>query len=93
MAKGQFNPSMVNAIFKRDGGRCIYCGALAQEIDHVIPFEWGGKQIRSNGVCACIKCNRQKRDSPNDITFFTRAIFWLLQQEEDVTWMDDFVPK
>ena len=36
------------AIYERDGGKCVYCGAPAQEIDHVIPAVWGGKTKKLN---------------------------------------------
>ena len=85
----QFNPSMIKAIFERDGGMCIYCGAPAMQIDHVIPAIDGGKPTRSNGVCCCRKCNAYKRNHPQDIEMLTKAIFWLLQQGEDTSWMDN----
>jgi len=90
MAKAQFGSSMVRTIFERDKGICVYCGAPAQEIDHVIPIKDGGLPIRSNAVCVCKRCNCNKRDHPNDIDYLTRAIFWLLQQGEDTSWMDTF---
>jgi len=81
----QFPPSTVKAIFERDGGQCIYCGAPAQEIDHVVPKIMGGKAWRSNGVCACKNCNRKKQQHLED--FLTRGIFWLMQCGEDTSWM------
>jgi len=90
MPKGQFSPELVNKIFERDGGMCVYCGAPAQEIDHVIPNKDGGKPISSNGVCVCRHCNRKRKQNPDDIDYLTRAIFWLLQKGEDTLWMDNF---
>lgn len=88
MSESQFNPSMKRAIFERDDGLCIYCGSPAQQIDHVIPVRSGGKPIRSNGVCVCRKCNNWKRQHPFDNDMLTRAIFWLLQHNENINWMD-----
>lgn len=50
-------------IFKRDGGRCQYCGTSKElTIDHVIPRSKGGKSIWTNLVTACQKCNSRKSD-------------------------------
>ena len=77
-------------IFERDEGMCIYCGNPAQELDHVIPTKDGGRSIKNNLVCACRRCNMKKARHPNDSIWLTRAIFWLLEKGEDVSWMDDF---
>lgn len=54
-------------IFKRDGGKCQYCGSLKKlTIDHVIPKSKGGQSTWSNLVTACNKCNSQKGDSQLD---------------------------
>lgn len=90
MSKGQASPSLLRKIFERDNGVCVYCGNLAQEVDHVIPIRDGGKTISSNLVCACRSCNRRKKNHFGDPVWLTRAIFQLLQQEEDTSWMDSF---
>ena len=50
------------AVFARDGGRCQYCGATAENIDHVIPRSRGGQHVWENVVAACRPCNARKRD-------------------------------
>jgi 5-methylcytosine-specific restriction endonuclease McrA len=50
------------AIFARDGHRCQYCGASAENIDHVIPKSKGGRHAWDNVVAACRPCNTAKRD-------------------------------
>jgi 5-methylcytosine-specific restriction endonuclease McrA len=50
------------AVFARDGHRCQYCGALAENIDHVIPRSKGGPHAWDNVVAACRPCNSRKRD-------------------------------
>ncbi|MCA1690883.1 MAG: HNH endonuclease [Acidimicrobiales bacterium] len=50
------------AVFARDGGRCQYCGATAENIDHVIPRSRGGQHIWENVVAACKPCNTRKED-------------------------------
>ena len=50
------------AVFARDGGRCQYCGAAAESIDHVVPRAKGGTHTWENVVAACRPCNTAKRD-------------------------------
>lgn len=50
------------AVFARDGHRCQYCGASAENIDHVIPRSKGGLHSWDNVVAACRPCNTRKRD-------------------------------
>jgi 5-methylcytosine-specific restriction endonuclease McrA len=50
------------AIFARDGGRCVYCQAPAETIDHVHPRSKGGEHAWENVVAACAKCNHHKGD-------------------------------
>lgn len=50
------------AVFARDGHRCQYCGASAENIDHVIPKSKGGRHAWDNVVAACRPCNTRKRD-------------------------------
>lgn len=50
-------------IFKRDGGRCQYCGTSRDlTIDHVIPRSKGGKSTWTNLVTAYKTCNSKKSD-------------------------------
>jgi 5-methylcytosine-specific restriction endonuclease McrA len=50
------------AVFARDGHRCQYCGASAENIDHVIPRSKGGRHVWDNVVASCRPCNARKRD-------------------------------
>ena len=50
------------AVFARDGHRCQYCGAAAENIDHVIPRSRGGRHAWDNVVASCRPCNARKRD-------------------------------
>ena len=50
------------AVFVRDGHRCQYCNAPAENIDHVIPRSRGGSHTWENVVAACRPCNTRKRD-------------------------------
>jgi 5-methylcytosine-specific restriction endonuclease McrA len=50
------------AIFLRDNHRCQYCGAAAENIDHVVPRSRGGLHAWDNVVAACRPCNARKED-------------------------------
>jgi 5-methylcytosine-specific restriction endonuclease McrA len=50
------------AVFARDDYRCQYCGAGAENIDHVVPRSRGGQHIWENVVAACRPCNTRKED-------------------------------
>ena len=47
-------------IFSRSGGKCVYCGAKATEIDHIIPRAKGGTNSTHNLVASCRSCNKKK---------------------------------
>ncbi len=49
-------------IIKRDYHTCQYCGkkSLPMTVDHIIPKQLGGKDLWTNLICACIKCNNKK---------------------------------
>ena len=47
-------------IFNRSYGKCVYCGAKATEIDHVIPRSSGGTNSVHNLVASCKACNQMK---------------------------------
>ena len=50
------------AVFARDGHRCQYCGAAAENIDHVVPRSKGGLHTWENVVASCRPCNMRKED-------------------------------
>lgn len=50
------------AVFMRDEHRCQYCGATAENIDHVVPRSRGGTHSWDNVVAACRPCNARKED-------------------------------
>lgn len=63
---GKISKSLRFEILTRDGYRCRYCGATAQdsrlEVDHVIATYRGGSDDPSNLVTACQDCNAGKSD-------------------------------
>jgi 5-methylcytosine-specific restriction endonuclease McrA len=61
------------AIFARDGHRCQYCGAQAENIDHIIPRSRGGAHSWENVVAACRRCNTKKEDRlPEEVGYTLR---------------------
>ncbi len=50
------------SVFVRDGHRCQYCGAQAENIDHIIPRSRGGTHSWENVVACCRRCNTRKED-------------------------------
>lgn len=55
-------PLTRKAVFARDSGRCVYCGAAATSLDHVVPKSRGGTHTWDNVVSACGRCNHVKAD-------------------------------
>jgi 5-methylcytosine-specific restriction endonuclease McrA len=54
---------IANAVWNRDGGKCVYCGAREKlEFDHIIPASKGGSSTYRNLQLLCENCNREKSD-------------------------------
>jgi hypothetical protein len=57
-------------VMRRDGFKCVYCGATAQEtrleVDHRVPVAERGTSEPANLVTACKSCNRGKSDTQLD---------------------------
>jgi len=55
-------------IKKNQGGRCFYCGKVADlTLDHCIPLSKGGGHVKENIVGCCKNCNSRKKDlMPDD---------------------------
>ena len=65
--KPQRNPipaALRHEVFRRDGYRCVECGAsnneATLEVDHIIPVIHGGSDELSNLQTLCLQCNRAK---------------------------------
>lgn len=58
-------PSAVKLeVWKRDGGRCVQCGANDNlHFDHIIPYSKGGTSLRAENIqLLCARHNLAKRD-------------------------------
>jgi hypothetical protein len=58
-------PSSVKlAVWKRDNGRCVTCGATDNlHFDHIIPYSRGGTSLRAENIqLLCARHNLAKRD-------------------------------
>lgn len=53
-------------IFEYDDWQCRYCGEPADEIDHIIPWAYGGGDEDENLVAACRICNGIANDKVFD---------------------------
>jgi 5-methylcytosine-specific restriction endonuclease McrA len=55
-------PLTRRAVFARDHWSCQYCGAPAENLDHVVPRSRGGAHTWENVVAACRRCNSRKEN-------------------------------
>jgi hypothetical protein len=53
------------AVWKRDKGHCVKCGAMVNlHYDHIIPFSKGGSSTTAANIqLMCDRCNLQKHDN------------------------------
>lgn len=63
-ARSRHIPQQVkNAVWHRDGGKCVECGdSHYLEFDHIIPHSKGGASSLNNVQLLCRKCNGAKSD-------------------------------
>ena len=83
----RFSENTKTKIMVRDRYTCVYCGGLAQDVDHVVPTSKGGPAIMGNGVACCHSCNMKKRDKLSQL-FITRGLLHLSIVGEDTNWVD-----
>ena len=49
---------------KQQDSKCEFCGEPAEELDHIIPLEDGGKKLSTSNVQAlCRECHRRKHNA------------------------------
>ena len=64
-ATGSFTQADVDAQYKRQRGRCYWCGERVgrkYHVDHVVPLSRGGGNGPENLVISCATCNVRKND-------------------------------
>lgn len=70
-AQGTHTRKDIENIYKRQNGRCYWCGIPVENkyhIDHVIPLSRGGSDSPENLVVSCPTCNQKKYNKlPNEI--------------------------
>jgi 5-methylcytosine-specific restriction endonuclease McrA len=59
-------PELRSLAKQRWGGTCGYCGRTPHRLtlDHIVPKSKGGRDVRSNLVAACRRCNDSKGSRP-----------------------------
>jgi len=65
VARSRIIPTRVKLeVWKRDGGRCVRCGAADElHFDHIIPFSRGGTSLKAENIqLLCARHNLQKSD-------------------------------
>ncbi|MBI3811464.1 MAG: HNH endonuclease, partial [Nitrospirae bacterium] len=56
-------PEVKQAVWVRDGGKCVLCGSRANlHYDHIIPVAKGGGNTVENIQVLCADCNLKKSD-------------------------------
>lgn len=71
---------LFDAVYARDGGRCVYCGIAARRpgrgverasdlatLDHIVPRSAGGPLNQGNLVLACQACNNMRGVMDSDM--------------------------
>lgn len=62
------------AVFMRDGGRCVLCKSpLGEPVSHVVRRSQGGKGIERNIVTLCPNCHRTYDEGANLWRFGTNV--------------------
>jgi hypothetical protein len=83
-----FDPPLENKfLFRRDKNLCLYCGGefAYHELsrDHVKPLSRGGKDVWTNVVSSCRRCNNRKADrSPEESSMELLAVPFVPNQYE-----------
>lgn len=78
MTKSTMIPiSVKRAVFARDGGRCIVCGAPGDPCCHVVRRSQGGRGIERNIVTLCHHCHREFDEGPLKDAYYCKIVSYL----------------
>lgn len=68
-----FTPDQREQIIQRDGYQCLCCGTnrptVRLEVDHIIPYTFGGQTVLENGQMLCSVCNHTRYKGTDEINF------------------------
>ena len=76
-----------HGVLARDRHRCVYCGARATTIDHLLPRSRGGTWTWLNTVAACGPCNERKGNrTPAEAGMHLRIEPWHHTRAQVAAW-------
>lgn len=64
--KTKRNQELVEEVFQRDLGLCRCCGFKGDEVHHIVPLVYGGKDEASNMVTLCSFCHKYAPDTKEE---------------------------
>jgi CRISPR/Cas system Type II protein with McrA/HNH and RuvC-like nuclease domain len=74
-------------------GKCAYCNSDQDlTIDHIIPQSKGGKDVKTNVVCACKTCNLTKGYNHWEDWFMQQEFFTIERRNDIIKWMKEDEP-
>lgn len=77
------------SIYEAFNHECVYCGGLAQSLDHAKPKAKGGETVSNNLLPACLPCNRDK-GSQELFAWYRRHHSWTEERESAIAnWLFD----
>lgn len=77
-----------NSIKDEWNRKCAYCDSENNlTLDHIIPQKKGGRDIKTNVICACAKCNRDKGHSPWMEWYKSQEFFTNQRMDAIIEWM------
>lgn len=76
------------SIYENFDHECVYCGAIAESLDHAKPKAKGGETISNNLLPACKSCNQDK-GSQELFEWYKRRKSWTQDRENIIrNWID-----
>jgi 5-methylcytosine-specific restriction endonuclease McrA len=79
-----FDKTTIDRIFSRDQYTCVYCGGLADVIDHVIPYAHSQNNEDTNLVASCKDCNSMVSDKV--FSSFDEKKAYILERRNNRKW-------
>jgi 5-methylcytosine-specific restriction endonuclease McrA len=76
-------------VFAQSDGRCVYCGAPATEVDHLVSLAHGGPGMIGHLFAACSRCNDSKNARDGEWIDKNAPWFWDFWLEEFILPFED----